>query len=37
MGEKRDATFNLQIFHFVSDHEVFPVKTVKKKKDDFIF
>jgi hypothetical protein len=29
-GEKRDATFHLRVFHFVSDHAVFPVATIKK-------
>jgi hypothetical protein len=29
-GEKRDATFHLRVFHFVSDHAVFPVATNKK-------
>ena len=24
-GEKRDATFHLRVFHFVSDHAVFSV------------
>jgi hypothetical protein len=28
--EKRDATFHLRVFHFVSDHAVFPVATIKK-------
>src|SRR5512139_1690741 len=28
-GEKRDATFHLRVFHFVSDHAVFPVATIK--------
>jgi pyrrolidone-carboxylate peptidase len=27
-GEKRDATFHLQVFHFVSDHAVFSVATI---------
>jgi hypothetical protein len=29
-GEKRDATFHLRVFHFVSDHAVFSVATIKK-------
>jgi hypothetical protein len=30
-GEKRDATFHLRVFHFVSDHAVFSVATINKK------
>ena len=28
---KKDATFHLRVFHFVSDHAVFPVATIRKK------
>jgi len=28
---KRDATFHLRVFHFVSDYAVFPVATIKRK------
>jgi len=27
---KKDTTFHLRVFHFVSDHAVFPVATIKK-------
>jgi len=26
---KKDATFHLRVFHFVSDHAVFPVATIR--------
>ena len=29
-GEKRDATFHLRVLHYVSDHAVFSVATIKK-------
>jgi hypothetical protein len=37
-GEKRDATFHLRVFHFVSDHAVFPVATnaIKSKDIDIL-
>jgi hypothetical protein len=30
--KKGDATFHLRVFHFVSDHAVFPVATIRKKR-----
>jgi hypothetical protein len=33
-GEKRDATFHLRVFHYVSDHAVFSVATITIKYGD---